>query len=200
MHARLRMGHEMLMGSDSLPDHYKPMQVFSVTLSTEYERAWYGRLVGAYFASHPHIQRATVRIEDRGHASTEDLPNPENRVMVDRNGGVRLHYRPNNVEAHQILTRKLRHLLDHLGCEPQLLPQNAYFGKRLPIAGTGHQNGTVRFGHDPKASALDINCRAHEVNNLYVVDGSVMPSQGSANPALTIMALAAYAADRMARR
>ena len=41
---------------------------------TEYQWAWYGRLVGAYFASHPEIQHATVRIEDLGHASTEGLP------------------------------------------------------------------------------------------------------------------------------
>jgi len=41
---------------------------------TEYQWPWYGRLVGAYFASHPQIQRATIRIEDLGHASTEGLP------------------------------------------------------------------------------------------------------------------------------
>jgi choline dehydrogenase-like flavoprotein len=104
--------------------------------------------------------------------TTEDLPDPDNRVLIDRDGGIRLHYRPNNIEPHQRLTRKLRHLLDQIGCEPHLFPQNAYFGKRLPIAGTGHQNGTIRFGHDPKTSALDVNCRAHAVDNLYVVDGS----------------------------
>ena len=81
--------------------------------------------------------------------TSEDLPDPDNRVLVDRDGGIRLHYRPNNLEPHQMLTRKLRHLLNHIGCEPHLLPQNAYFGKSLPIAGTGHQNGTIRFGHDP---------------------------------------------------
>ena len=61
--------------------------------------------------------------------TSEDLPDPDNRVLVDRDGGIRLHYRPNNLEPHQVLTRKLRHLLNHIGCEPHLLPQHAYFGK-----------------------------------------------------------------------
>ena len=114
----------------------------------------------------------------------EDLPDPDNRVLIDRDGGIRLHYRPNNLGPHEILTRKLRQLLNHIGCEPHLLPQNAYFGKKLPIAGTGHQNGTIRFGHDPRASALDTNCRAHEVDNLYVVDASFFPSSAAVNPTL----------------
>ena len=132
--------------------------------------------------------------------TTEDLPEPDNRVLLDRDGGIRLHYRPNNVYAHQILTRKLRHLLNHLGCEPHLLPQNAYFGKRLPIAGTGHQNGTIRFGHDAKASALDVNCQAHEVDNLYVVDGSFFPSSAAVNPTLTIIANALRVGDHLLGR
>ena len=129
--------------------------------------------------------------------TTEDLPDPENRVLIDRDGGIRLHYRPNNTEPHQRLTRKLRHLLDHIGCEPDLFSQNAYFGKRLPIAGTGHQNGTIRFGHDPKSSALDVNCRAHEVDNLYVVDGSFFPSSAAVNPTLTIIANALRVGDHL---
>ena len=78
----------------------------------------------------------------------QDLPDPDNRVLIDRDGGIRLHYPPNNLGPHEGLTRKLRHLLNHIGCEPHLLPQNAYFGKSIPIAGTGHQNGTIRFGDD----------------------------------------------------
>ncbi len=132
--------------------------------------------------------------------TTEDLPDPDNRVLIDHDGGIRLHYRPTNVEAHQLLTRRLRHLLDHIGCEPHLLPQNAYFGKRLPIAGTGHQNGTVRFGHDPQASALDAFCRAHEVDNLYVVDGSFFPSSAAVNPTLTIIANALRVGDHLLER
>ena len=132
--------------------------------------------------------------------TTEDLPHPDNRVLIDREGGIRLHYTPNNVEPHQMLTRRLRHLLDHIGCEPHLLPQNAYFGKRLPIAGTGHQNGTIRFGDDAASSALDVNCRAHEVNNLYVVDGSFFPSSAAVNPTLTIIANALRVGDHLMDR
>jgi choline dehydrogenase-like flavoprotein len=132
--------------------------------------------------------------------TTEDLPDPANRVLIDRDGGIRLHYRPNNIEPHLRLTRKLRQLLDHVGCEPHLLPQNAYFGKRLPIAGTGHQNGTIRFGHDPKTSALDVNCRAHEIDNLYVVDGSFFPSSAAVNPTLTIIANALRVGDHLLER
>jgi choline dehydrogenase-like flavoprotein len=132
--------------------------------------------------------------------TTEDLPDPENRVLIDRDGGIRLHYRPNNVEAHDLLTRRLRSLLRHVDCEPHLLPQNAYFGKRIPIAGTGHQNGTIRFGRDRQASALDVNCRAHEVDNLYVVDGSFFPSSAALNPTLTIIANALRVGDHLLER
>ena len=132
--------------------------------------------------------------------TTEDLPDPENRVLIDRAGGIRLHYRPNNTEPHQRLTHKLRHLLDHIGCEQHLFPQNVDFGKRLPIAGTGHQNGTIRFGHDPKTSALDVNCRTHEIDNLYVVDGSFFPSSAAVNPTLTIIANALRVGDHLLGR
>jgi choline dehydrogenase-like flavoprotein len=132
--------------------------------------------------------------------TTEDLPDPENRVLVDRDGGIRLHYRHNNVEAHALLTRRLRHLLGQIGCEPHLWPQNAYFGKRIPIAGTGHQNGTIRFGRDPRTSALDTNCRAHEIDNLYVVDGSFFPSSAAVNPTLTIIANALRVGEHLLER
>ena len=132
--------------------------------------------------------------------TSEDLPNPENRVLIDRDGGIRLHYTPNNLEPHKRLAQRLRDLLEHIGCEPHLLPQNAYFGKRLPIAGTGHQNGTIRFGHDPKSSALDFNCRAHEIDNLYVVDASFFPSSAAVNPTLTIIANALRVGDHLLDR
>jgi len=73
-------------------------------------------------------------------------------------------------------------------------------GDRIPLAGVAHQNGTVRFGTDPNSSALDVNCRAHEVDNLYVVDGSFFPSSAAVNPALTIMANALRVADHLEQR
>jgi len=120
--------------------------------------------------------------------------------VLDRDGGIRLHYTPSNLGPHEQLIRRLRHLLEHIGCEPHLLPQNAYFGKRLPIAGTGHQSGTIRFGRDLQSSALDVNCRAHEVDNLYVVDASFFLSSAAVNPTLTIIANALRVGDHLLER
>ena len=75
-----------------------------------------------------------------------------------------------------------------------------FVGDRIPLAGVAHQNGTIRFGHDPAKSALDANCKAHEVDNLYVVDGSFFPSSAAVNPALTIMANALRVGDHLIQR
>ena len=83
-------------------------------------------------------------------------------------------------------------------CHQGLFARNLYLGQRIPLAGVAHQNGTVRFGDDPKTSALDRNCKAHEVDNLYVVDASFFPSSGAVNPALTIMANALRVGDHLA--
>jgi choline dehydrogenase-like flavoprotein len=72
--------------------------------------------------------------------------------------------------------------------------------QRIPLAGVAHQSGTVRFGDDPATSALDVNCKAHELDNLYVVDGSFFPSSGAVNPALTIMANALRVGDHLLER
>lgn len=107
--------------------------------------------------------------------TSEDLPDPDNRVVVHPDGQIGLHYTENNTEAHQMLMKKLRWMLEHIGAETHLLPNHMYLGKKIPLAGTAHQCGTIRFGNDPATSALDIWCRAHEVNNLFVVDGSFFP-------------------------
>jgi choline dehydrogenase-like flavoprotein len=80
-------------------------------------------------------------------------------------------------------------------CHQGVFARNLFVGQRIPLAGVAHQNGTIRFGHDPRTSALDHTCRAHEVDNLYVVDGSFFPSSGAVNPALTIMANALRVGD-----
>jgi len=129
--------------------------------------------------------------------TSEDLPDPNNRVTLDRAGKIVLSYTPNNGEGHKRLIQKLEHLLQHLDMHPHLVPRNLFVGNRIPLAGVAHQNGTVRFGRDPKTSALDANCKAHEVENLYVVDGSFFPSSGAVNPALTIMANALRVGDRI---
>ncbi|MBK7974696.1 MAG: GMC family oxidoreductase [Deltaproteobacteria bacterium] len=132
--------------------------------------------------------------------TTEDLPDPDNRVTLTDEGGIQLAYDPNNLTAHSMLQRKLKSMLEHIGCEDHLLPHNFYVGKRIPLAGVAHQNGTARFGRDPRTSVLDENCKAHELDNLYVVDGSFFPSSSAVNPALTIMANALRVGDHLTAR
>jgi choline dehydrogenase-like flavoprotein len=132
--------------------------------------------------------------------TSEDLPDPGNRVTLDRDGQVVLHYTPNNGDGHTRLVRKLEYLLQHLDGHMHLVPRNLFVGNRIPLAGVAHQNGTIRFGRDPRSSALDVNCKAHELDNLYVVDGSFFPSSGAVNPALTIMANALRVGDHLATR
>jgi choline dehydrogenase-like flavoprotein len=132
--------------------------------------------------------------------TSEDLPDPDNRVTLDRSGNIVLSYKPNNEEGHRRLIKRLEHLLEHLDMHPHLVPRNLFLGDRIPLAGVAHQNGTIRFGSDPHASALDPTCKAHELDNLYVVDGSCFPSSGAVNPALTIMANALRVGDRLLER
>jgi len=140
--------------------------------------------------------------------TSEDLPDPENRVTIDREGNIVLAYAPNNEEAHRRLTKKLEKLLQEQrhctvhgkSCHVGLFSRNLFIGQRIPLAGVAHQCGTVRFGHDPKTSALDVHCKAHEVDNLYVVDGSFFVSSGAVNPALTIIANALRVADHLEKR
>ena len=132
--------------------------------------------------------------------TSEDLPDADNRVTLDRDGRIVLSYTPNNDEGHRRLIARLESLLQHLDMRPHLVPRALFVGNRIPLAGVAHQNGTVRFGRDPRTSALDPFCRAHEVDNLYVVDGSFFPSSGAVNPALTIMANALRVGDHLLER
>jgi len=133
--------------------------------------------------------------------STEDLPDPNNRVTVDREGNVKLSYTANNNVPKQKLYDKLKSMLNHLGMHPDhLIPRNVYMKNDIPVAGVAHQAGTCRFGKDPKTSALDVNCKAHELDNLYVVDTSFFPSISAVNPALTAMANALRVGDHLLER
>jgi choline dehydrogenase-like flavoprotein len=133
--------------------------------------------------------------------ATEDLPDPNNRVSVSKEGNITLSYRPNNQVPHQKLYEKLKSMLGHLGMHPEhLIPRNAYLKTEIPIAGVAHQAGTCRFGRDPRSSVLDVNCKAHELDNLYVVDTSFFVSIGAVNPALTAMANAIRVGEHLAER
>jgi choline dehydrogenase-like flavoprotein len=140
--------------------------------------------------------------------TSEDLPDPNNRVTLDSNGGIVLSYKPNNEEGHKRLIAKLKELMQQQTkcrihgheCHEGLFARNLYVGQRIPLAGVAHQVGTVRFGNDPQTSALDANCKAHDVDNLYVVDGSFFCSSGAVNPALTIMANALRVGEHLISR
>jgi choline dehydrogenase-like flavoprotein len=132
--------------------------------------------------------------------TSEDLPDPNNRVTLTKNGNIQLNYTPNNTQGHERLQAKLKDLLKQVDCHEDLLHMHAYIGRRIPLAGVAHQNGTLRFGRNPKASVLDVNCKAHDLDNLYAVDGSFFPSCGAVNPALTIMANALRVADHLKER
>jgi choline dehydrogenase-like flavoprotein len=133
--------------------------------------------------------------------STEDLPRPENRVTVDKDGKLTLAYTPTNEKPKEQLLGELKTMLGKLDMNPgHLIHRFAYMKNEIPIAGVAHQAGTCRFGTDPATSVLDVDCKAHELDNLYVADTSVFLSIGAVNPALTAMANALRVGDRLLER
>ena len=131
---------------------------------------------------------------------TEDLPLPQNRIMRRNDGRIILDMKPTGDDPHRRLRHKLQGLLGALDAHPQLLERSLYLGKNVPIGGTAHQAGTMCFGSDPATSVLNLECRAHEVDNLYIVDASFFPSIGAVNPTLTIIANAMRVAEHIATR
>ncbi len=164
--------------------------------------------------------------------TTEDLPEPENRVtlhnatpasmpsqepglsgphgsgdtgvvnedatvMIAGPHRIQLSYTPNNVESFNRLKDRWVDTLKKAGHAATSIPLHVYFKKRIPLEGIGHQNGTCRMGHDPQTSVLDPNCKAHDLDNLYVVDASCFVSASAVNPSLTIIANAIRVADHL---
>jgi choline dehydrogenase-like flavoprotein len=123
-------------------------------------------------------------------AMTEDLPRLDNKVTIERDGRIRLHYRPNNVSAHRQLVKETKKILRRLGFWIVMTHSHKF-------KNTTHQCGTLVFGTDPKHSVLDTYCRTHDVDNLYVVDASFFPSSAAVNPGLTIVAQAIRVADHL---
>jgi choline dehydrogenase-like flavoprotein len=133
--------------------------------------------------------------------STEDLPRSENRVTLTADGNVRLTYTPTNEEPKKQLYGRLKSILHKLDLNPDhLIHRFAYMKTDIPVAGVAHQAGTARFGTDPASSVVNVDCRAHEVDNLYVTDTSIFPSIGAVNPALTAMANALRVGDHLLER
>ncbi|MCX5046601.1 GMC family oxidoreductase [Aldersonia sp. NBC_00410] len=133
--------------------------------------------------------------------TTEDLPDPANRVTLDGQGRIVLSYTSNNDAEADGLYHELKKILNHVGmAQHHVLRKNFYMSMDIPVAGVAHQAGTCRFGTDPATSVLDVNCKAHELDNLYVVDSSFFPSIGAVNPALTVMANAIRVGEHLTER
>ncbi|MDR6513949.1 GMC family oxidoreductase [Chryseobacterium camelliae] len=122
--------------------------------------------------------------------TSEDLPDPENRVTVEENGHIRITYTPNNTEGHKLLKDELIKALKASGKFDSFFFKGIYFSKGMDIGSPAHQNGTTKMGTDPETSVVDPYCKAHDLDNLYIVDGGFFVSSGAVNPALTIIAMA----------
>ena len=133
--------------------------------------------------------------------SSEDLPLAGSRITLRRDGAIRLALQPgNNTEGLTRLRKTFQGLLGKLGMVDTMVERSLYLHKTFDAGATAHQAGTARFGTDPATSVLDVHCRAHDLDNLYVVDGSFMPSVGAVNPTLTIVANALRVGDHIAER
>ena len=161
-----------------------------------------GSVDGATLAAHAPIPVPGFTLEALANHSlafwimSEDLPDPNNRVTLAKDGSIVLSYKENNTEAHERLKKKIKDLMKNQRkcevhgntCHVGMFSANINVSQKIPVAGVAHQNGTMRFGADAKTSILDLACRTHDVKNLYVVDGSFFPSSSAVNPGLTIMA------------
>jgi choline dehydrogenase-like flavoprotein len=129
--------------------------------------------------------------------TAEDLPHPDNRVTLKEDGSIRISYTRTNYKAYEKLKEKLKQVFEKLGELDPDYKDVQWNGYDLDISGMSHQNGTIRFGTDPETSVLDLHCKAHDVQNLYVVDASFFVSCGAFNPALTIAANALRVGDHI---
>jgi choline dehydrogenase-like flavoprotein len=134
-------------------------------------RRWLPMPVADYIAAH------SIDV----YLTTEDLPDADNRVTAGADGRIHVRWRPNNLAAHRALVQRMTRAIRRAGY-PIVL------SRRMDIATNSHQCGTAVMGHDPARSVLDPGCRAHDVDNLWVVDSACFPSSAALNPALTIAA------------
>ena len=126
------------------------------------------------------------------------MPDSKNRVYF-KDGKIRLDYTSNNDKAFNRLIKRWIAVLKSLDkSNPKQI--SIYHAERMTIKEVGHQCGTCRFGKDPQTSVLDINCRAHDIDNLYIVDSSFFPSSSAINPSLTIMANALRVGEHLLTR
>lgn len=131
---------------------------------------------------------------------TEDLPDTNNRVYY-AGDKLRVTYEPNNLEAHDRLVVRWIDILKQVeAAQPKLFNRSAHPRSDMPVQVMAHQCGTCRMGEDPTSSVLDLNCRTHDVDNLYVVDSSFFPANASVSPGLTVIANALRVGDHLLGR
>ncbi|HIK44564.1 MAG TPA: GMC family oxidoreductase, partial [Leptolyngbyaceae cyanobacterium M65_K2018_010] len=131
---------------------------------------------------------------------TEVLPDPKNRVEV-KNGKIYVSFTTNNAEAHDRLVYRWLDVLKAVEKDSSLFSRSGMHPRgETPLSVVANQCGTCRMGTDPATSVLDLNCRAHELDNLYVVDSSFFPSSSSVGPALTVIANALRVGDHLLAR
>ncbi len=132
---------------------------------------------------------------------SEDLPQPDNRVRLNKDGRISLDYTFGNLEGHERLVKVLKASLEGFVDHAHPISQHHFqFDSLLPLYGTAHQCGTTRFGADPASSVLDVHCKAHDLDNLYVVDTSFFVSANAINPTLTTVANAMRIGDHLIDR
>jgi choline dehydrogenase-like flavoprotein len=164
---------------------------------------------GAMKGEEPHLTKLIPQwsLDEAAHHSvdfwltTEDLPKPGNRVTIDGDGKIHLDYSATNEAEAASLYHEFGQLLNHLGlAKHHVLHKSFYMSMNIALAGCAHQAGTCRFGTDPATSVLDVNCKAHELDNLYVADTSFFPSIGAVNPGLTAIANGIRVGEHIAER
>lgn len=132
---------------------------------------------------------------------SEDLPDPNNRIRLSSDRRIFVDYTHNNLEGHERLVKTLREALDGFVSHAHPISQHHLeFASLLPLYGTAHQAGTARMGADPASSVLDPTCKAHELDNLYIVDTSVFVTSAAVNPTLTAVANAMRVGDHLKER
>jgi choline dehydrogenase-like flavoprotein len=133
-------------------------------------------------------------------AMTEVLPDPKNRVEI-KDGKLTVHFASNNAEAHDRLVYRWLDVLKAVEKDSSLFSRSGMHPRgEVPLPVMANQCGTCVMGTDPATSVLDIHCRAHELDNLYVVDSSFFPSSSSVGPALTVIANALRVGDHLLER
>ncbi|QFG34819.1 choline dehydrogenase-like flavoprotein [Paracoccus pantotrophus] len=153
-----------------------------------------GRITGNILkAQVPAMPRFLARLmADRAFGwflTSEDLPNPNSRVLV-RGEDIVMDWQRSNMDAHHLLIKRTRQVMKRAGFPVVMV---RIFGNKT----TSHQCGTARLGADPRASVVDLDCRSHDIPNLWITDASVLPTSAAVNPALTIAALALKAGEAM---